>query len=104
MSHGRSDRSVALRGLLAIVASFGVLVSFTATAQPTYRSSDEIQPGYEGWRRHADGTFGFIFGYMNENWEEQPDIEVGTNNFLQSRGSRPRPTNPLSAKTQPLYL
>jgi len=54
----------------------------TATAQLTYRSGDEIQPGYEGWRENADGTFSFIFGYMNENWEEQPDILVGENNFF----------------------
>jgi hypothetical protein len=51
-------------------------------AQLTYRAGQEIEPAYEGWWENADGTFSFIFGYMNENWEEQPDIPVGENNFF----------------------
>ena len=79
----RPDTRVTSIGLTAIIiASFSVLVSCAVSAQPTYRSGDEIQPGYEGWRENADGTFSFIFGYMNENWEEQPDIAVGENNFF----------------------
>ncbi len=54
----------------------------SASAQLSYRSGAEIEPGYEGWRPNDDGTFSLIFGYMNENWEEQPDIEVGDDNFF----------------------
>ncbi len=53
-----------------------------ASAQLSYRSGAEIEPGYEGWHENEDGTFSFMFGYMNENWEEQPDIPVGDNNFF----------------------
>ena len=67
---------------VTLVTLLCVLGLNSATAQLTYRSGDEIQPGYEGWRENADGTFSFIFGYMNENWEETPDIEVGENNFF----------------------
>lgn len=59
-----------------------LLVSSTSFAQLSYRSGAEIEPGYEGWWANDDGTYSLIFGYMNENWEEKPDIEVGDNNFF----------------------
>lgn len=71
-----------VRSLFAVAIMSCTLVWQAGIAQPTYRSGDEIQPGYEGWRENPDGTFSFIFGYMNENWEEQPDIAVGENNFF----------------------
>ncbi len=61
---------------------FVVLGLQSAFAQLSYRSGAEIEPGYEGWRANEDGTYSLIFGYMNENWEEQPDIEVGDSNFF----------------------
>ncbi len=76
-------------GFMAII-----LAAQGSFAQPTYRSGDEIQPGYEGWRENSDGTFSFIFGYMNENWEEQPDIPVGENNFFSpGEADRGQPTH-----------
>ena len=66
------------------------LSSGAATAQLSYLKGAELEPGYEGWRENDDGTFSFIFGYMNENWQERPDIPAGENNFfspgLQDRG------------------
>lgn len=57
-------------------------ISSAASAQLSYRKGAILEPGYEGWRENDDGTFSFIFGYMNENWEETPDILVGENNFF----------------------
>jgi hypothetical protein len=61
-----------------------------ALAQPSYRKGQYLEPAYEGWRQNADGTFVFIFGYQNENWEEELKIPVGENNFfspgLEDRG------------------
>lgn len=67
-----------------LVATFliSLLCAQSASAQLSYRSGAEIEPGYEGWRANDDGTFSLIFGYMNENWEEQPDIEIGDDNFF----------------------
>ncbi|MBT7227062.1 MAG: hypothetical protein HN872_10700 [Gammaproteobacteria bacterium] len=48
----------------------------------SYNFGKNIEVAYEGWRPLEDGTFNFMFGYMNENWEEEIDIEVGENNFL----------------------
>ncbi|NQV69175.1 MAG: hypothetical protein HQ498_04015 [Pseudohongiella sp.] len=59
-----------------------IAISSAASAQLSYRKGAELEPGYEGWRENEDGTFSFIFGYMNENWEEQPDIPLGENNFF----------------------
>jgi len=68
--------------LLAGFIFFSILGAQSVFAQLSYRSGAEIEPGYEGWRENDDGTYSLIFGYMNENWEEQPDILIGDNNFF----------------------
>ena len=78
MNHYSNNKTKWLTGLLL----FSVLSTQSATAQLSYRTGAEIEPGYEGWRANEDGTYTLIFGYMNENWEEQPDIEVGESNFF----------------------
>jgi len=63
------------------MAGFVVVTSSPALAD-TYQFGQHIEPAYEGWRPNADGTFSFMFGYMNENWTEQPDVAIGDNNFF----------------------
>ena len=46
----------------------------------TYSKGRHVEPAFEGWRPNDDGTFSMMFGYMNENWEETPDMPVGENN------------------------
>ena len=48
----------------------------------TYLHGEPIYPVFEGWRQNEDGTINFMFGYMNQNWEEEPFIPVGENNFF----------------------
>jgi len=85
-------KSITLRTLL-----LGFLLVFTssaALAQLSYRKGQHVEPAYEGWRENADGTFSFIFGYFNENWEENLDIPVGENNFFSPGDSdRGQPTH-----------
>ena len=60
----------------------------------TYLHGEPIYPAFEGWRPNSDGTFSFMFGYMNANWEEAPVIEIGENNFFAPGGlDRGQPTN-----------
>jgi len=59
-----------------------VLVSNVAMAQLSYRKGQHLEPAYEGWRQNEDGTYSFIFGYMNENWEEILDIPIGESNYF----------------------
>ncbi|MEQ8956045.1 MAG: hypothetical protein RL120_18090 [Gammaproteobacteria bacterium] len=63
------------------------------TAQ-TYTHDQHVEPAYEGWRPNEDGTFNFMFGYMNENWEETPDVPIGpNNNFSPGDADRGQPTH-----------
>jgi hypothetical protein len=58
------------------------LLAGSAALAQTYTSGQHVEPAYEGWRPNPDGTFNFMFGYMNENWEEAPDMPVGENNYF----------------------
>ena len=60
----------------------------------TYSKGRHIEPAFEGWRPNDDGTFNMMFGYMNENWEETPDMPVGeNNNFSLGDMDRGQPTH-----------
>jgi hypothetical protein len=68
---------------VSVLLSLALLVSIsTANAQLSYTKGQHIEPAYEGWRENSDGSFSFIFGYFNENWEEEPNIAIGENNFF----------------------
>lgn len=58
------------------------LAGTTLAQAESFNFGKNIEVAYEGWRPLEDGTFNFMFGYMNENWEEEPDVEVGENNFF----------------------
>ena len=76
--------------LLLLILS---LISVSSSAQ-TYRSGQHIEPAFEGWRPNPDGSFNMMFGYMNENWEEEPDVDVGKHNFFSpGEADRGQPTH-----------
>lgn len=64
-----------------MLAGFLLVTPLSAIAE-TYQTGQHVEPAYEGWRPNPDGTFSFMFGYMNENWLEEPDVPVGENNFF----------------------
>ena len=67
--------------ILRVSGALAVLVLCqTASAQLSYSKGQLVSPAYEGWEKNAEGGFDMIFGYMNENWEEQLDIPVGQDN------------------------
>ncbi len=69
------------------------LLSQLSFAQ-TYTRGQHVEPAFEGWRPNDDGTFNMMFGYMNENWEETPDVPVGDdNNFSPGEADRGQPTH-----------
>jgi hypothetical protein len=59
-----------------------LLLSPALPAAETFLHGGPIYPAFEGWRPNPDGTFNLMFGYMNENWEQEPYIEIGDNNFF----------------------
>lgn len=68
--------------LSGTMLSLLTLLAGSAALAQTYTSGQHVEPAYEGWRPNPDGTFNFMFGYMNENWEEAPDMPVGENNYF----------------------
>ncbi len=53
-----------------------------------------VAPVFEGYDANPDGSFNMWFGYMNRNYEEQPDIAVGPdNNFQPGPADRGQPTH-----------
>ncbi|MDA0281288.1 MAG: hypothetical protein O3C29_12780 [Proteobacteria bacterium] len=68
------------------IVTFGftliALISATFAQAQSYNFGKNVEVAYEGWRPLEDGSFNFMFGYMNENWEEEPDVHIGENNFF----------------------
>ncbi len=75
-------RRLNAQAALAWALSAVLLTVSSSLLAQTYQTGQHVEPAYEGWRPNDDGTFSFMFGYMNENWLEQPDVEVGENNFF----------------------
>jgi hypothetical protein len=56
----------------AVIFGFALsaLMSATLAQAESYNFGKNVEVAYEGWRPLEDGSFNFMFGYMNENWEE----------------------------------
>jgi len=53
-----------------------------------------VAPVFEGYDTNPDGSFNMWFGYMNRNYEEEPDIAVGgENGFRPGPADRGQPTH-----------
>ena len=60
----------------------------------SYSSGQNVSPGYEGWEEDADGSRYFLFGYMNRNWGEEPDVPIGPDNNIEpGRPDQGQPTH-----------
>jgi hypothetical protein len=85
---------------LLIAAIFGIPA--LAGAQPKegvlsgnikYNTGQSVQPIFEGWTRHADGSYQFFFGYLNRNHVEEVQVPVGAENKVEPGGpDRGQPT------------
>ncbi len=65
-----------------------------AEAQSRHDRNQNIQPVYEGWERNPDGSYSMLFGYLNRNWVEEPEIPVGADNsFSPGPADRGQPTH-----------
>ena len=52
-----------------------------------------VQPFFEGWQPMPDGHVAMWFGYLNLNYEEEPDIAIGANNKFSLRDDMGQPTH-----------
>jgi hypothetical protein len=64
--------------LMAFVAHRG-----TSAQSLTYARGQSVSPAYEGWEENPDGSFNFLFGYMNRNWEQELDVPIGPGNNIE---------------------
>jgi hypothetical protein len=80
---------------VAVVAAVIGAVSLSAQVGPggltnaQYRAGQSVAPVFEGWLKNADGSYELVFGYLNRNYEEEPEIPVGPDNVF-SPGSQDR--------------
>ncbi len=77
--------------LLALVLAVSALPADSAAQ--TYARGQNVAPAFEGWEQNGDGSFNFLFGYMNRNWIEELDVPVGEHNmFSPGPSDRGQPT------------
>ena len=67
-------------GLLLVVAQS------SSTHAQTYSRGQNASPAFEGWEQNGDGSFNFLFGYMNRNWEEELNVPIGPDNNIEPGG------------------
>jgi hypothetical protein len=70
---------------LAIILA-GFLALHQLTDAQTYSSGQNASPAFEGWELNPDGSFNFLFGYMNRNWEEELTVPIGPDNNIEPGG------------------
>ncbi len=81
-----------------------MLVCAPTHAQLSYSKGQHIEPAYEGWEQLEDGSYNFIFGYMNNNWQEEIDLPVGdSNQFSPGPADRGQPTHFLPRRNRFIY-
>ena len=86
--------SKAISRVNALLIAVFLLGTSSVVVADTFQYGQHVEPAYEGWRPNADGTFSFMFGYMNENWTEQPDVTIGeSNSFSPGDADRGQPTH-----------
>ncbi len=88
-------KRIQVRCVIWALALCGVFGAITGSRAQVLRrlTGQNVQPVFEGWERNADGTFNLVFGYLNRNYEEQPEIPIGPANTIEPGGpDRDQPT------------
>jgi hypothetical protein len=73
----------ALRGVVFLCGVTACVWAPPSAGAQTQARGQNIAPVYEGFWKNADGSFDLMFGYYNRNWEEELDVPVGPDNFLE---------------------
>lgn len=75
-------RRIALAAATALLVS---LVGVVGSAQSVHHDSgQDVAPAFEGWEQNADGSYNFVFGYLNRNYQEELDVPLGPDNSFDS--------------------
>lgn len=68
--------------LLGTAGAFSQPPVPTYIGQTKFQTGQDVVPVFEGWLRNTDGSFTFVFGYFNRNFQEAPVIPPGADNKL----------------------
>ena len=84
-----------LRCLIPVAAAAFLFPAANAQlVQLRHWTGEGVAPVYEGYDANPDGSFNMWFGYMDRNYEEEPDVPVGPdNNFQPGPADRGQPTH-----------
>jgi hypothetical protein len=98
--HIDARRATRLAAFVLLVASG----SHSALRAQSYASGQPVWPAYEGWEKNDDGTFNLVFGYMNDNWEEEVNVPVGPDNtFSPGQADQGQPTHFLPRRNRFIF-
>ncbi|MFL2554173.1 MAG: hypothetical protein ACJ0S4_05720 [Candidatus Rariloculaceae bacterium] len=78
-----------------VLLSLVLLLSagLSSATEETFLHGAPLWAAYEGWTENPDGSTNYVFGYMNDNWEEELRVPVGENNsFSPGEADRGQPT------------
>jgi hypothetical protein len=94
-----------------LIAALMVIGSTRASAQLgqqigqiRHNAGQNVVPVFEGWEKNADGTFNMVFGYMNRNYAEEPELPIGAeNSFSPGPADQGQPTHFYSRRQQFMF-
>ncbi len=73
---------------VAIVAVGAALVwaQEQLLVEPPHDSGQSVTGAFEGWFPNSDGSFSLLFGYLNRNFKQEPDVPIGAENRIEPGG------------------
>jgi hypothetical protein len=73
------------RWSLLVALAVAPLVAQTQSTEVhiKYKTGQMVAPIYEGWERVPDGSFNMVFGYLNRNHVQEPNVPVGDSNHFE---------------------
>lgn len=90
-------RRLPARGILlglGVLAVVFIAPSWSGLRAQTPARGQNIAPVYEGFWINEDGSYDLLFGYYNRNWQEEIDLPVGADNYLEpGNPDRGQPTH-----------
>ena len=75
----KTNLEIALAMLLTLVFANQ---SALAQGRLMQLTGEVASPAYEGWWPNDDGSFKLFFGYMNSNWKQEFDVDIGPENYF----------------------
>ena len=101
----RSTASRFLGSALLLVVLLGAAATAAEAQRLTYSKDQSLYPGYEGWRESPEGGYELMFGYMNQNWDQEIDAPIGPDNhFSPGPADQGQPTHFLPRRNRFTFI